>query len=171
MLGVEYKGTVPPYSILVIYMTYMYVQYKLWQITIIIMKTVILSWLQNDGNTGFSKDQLKGKKLSPTFWPDALVVFGAKLARDKTLGKARHLTIPQWFHWFLVAFFFRWGGWKSAISGTFSLSAISAGSENSETLSLTPRCRFRELGDSKLDSKRTQVPINALFTSWLLSNP
>ena len=25
--------------------------------------------------TGFSKDQLKGKQLSPTFWPDALVVF------------------------------------------------------------------------------------------------
>ena len=37
-------------------------------------KTVILSWLQNGG---FSKDQLKGKQLSPTFQPDALVVFRA----------------------------------------------------------------------------------------------
>ena len=29
------------------------------------MKTAILSWLQNDGNRGFSKDQLKGKQLLP----------------------------------------------------------------------------------------------------------
>ena len=43
------------------------------------MKTAILSWLQNDGNRGFSKDQLKGKQLSPTFRPDALVVFRAKV--------------------------------------------------------------------------------------------
>ena len=43
------------------------------------MKTVILSWLQNEGNRGFSKDQLKGKQLLPTFRPDALVVFRAKV--------------------------------------------------------------------------------------------
>ena len=43
------------------------------------MKTAILSWLQNDGNRGFSKDQLKGKQLSPTFQPDALVVFRGKV--------------------------------------------------------------------------------------------
>ena len=42
------------------------------------MKTVILSWLQNDGTKGFSKDQLKGKQLSPMFRPDALVIFRAK---------------------------------------------------------------------------------------------
>ena len=41
------------------------------------MKTVTLSWLQNDGTRGFSKDQLKGKQLSPMFRPDALVVFRA----------------------------------------------------------------------------------------------
>ena len=35
------------------------------------MKTVILSWLQNDGTRGFYKDQVKGKQLSPTFRPDA----------------------------------------------------------------------------------------------------
>ena len=43
------------------------------------MKTAILSWLQKDGNRGFSKDQLKGKQLSPMFRPDALVVFRAKV--------------------------------------------------------------------------------------------
>ena len=43
------------------------------------MKTAIFSWLQNDGNRGFSKDQLKGKQLLPTFQPDALVVFRAKV--------------------------------------------------------------------------------------------
>ena len=31
-----------------------------------------------DGSKGFSVDQLKGKQLSPTFRPDALVVFRAK---------------------------------------------------------------------------------------------
>ena len=35
------------------------------------LKTVILSWLQNDGTRGFSIDQLKGKQLSLTFWPAA----------------------------------------------------------------------------------------------------
>ena len=34
---------------------------------IMMLKTVILSWLQNDGTRGFSKDQLKGKQLSPMF--------------------------------------------------------------------------------------------------------
>ena len=43
------------------------------------MKTAILSWHQNDGNRGFSKDQLEGKQLSPTFRPGALVVFRAKV--------------------------------------------------------------------------------------------
>ena len=47
------------------------------QIVRINMKTAILSWLQNDG---FSKDQLKGKQLLPTFRPDALVVFRAKMS-------------------------------------------------------------------------------------------
>ena len=42
------------------------------------IETAILSWLQNDGNSGFSKDQLKGKQLPPMFRPDALVVFRAK---------------------------------------------------------------------------------------------
>ena len=42
------------------------------------METVFLSWLQDDGNRGFSKDQLKGKQLSPTFRPDPLVVFRGK---------------------------------------------------------------------------------------------
>ena len=42
------------------------------------LKTSILSWLQNDGSREFSVDQLKGKQLSPTFQPDALVVFRAK---------------------------------------------------------------------------------------------
>ena len=43
------------------------------------MKTAILSWLQNDGTRGFSKDQLKGKQLLLTFRPDALVVFRAEV--------------------------------------------------------------------------------------------
>ena len=43
------------------------------------MKTAIPSWLQNDGNRGFSKDLLKGKQLLPTFQPDPLVVFRAKV--------------------------------------------------------------------------------------------
>ena len=37
------------------------------------MKTAILSWLQNDGTGGFSVNQLKGKQLSLTFQPEALV--------------------------------------------------------------------------------------------------
>ena len=45
----------------------------------ITMKTAILSWLQNDGTRGFSKDQLKEKQLSLTFRPDTLVVFRAKV--------------------------------------------------------------------------------------------
>ena len=45
------------------------------------MKTVILSWLQNDGTREFSKDQLKGKQLSSTFRPDALAVFRAKVLK------------------------------------------------------------------------------------------
>ena len=48
------------------------------------MKTAILSWLQNDGTRGLSKDQLKRKQLSPTFRPDALVVFRAEV---KTLAR------------------------------------------------------------------------------------
>ena len=32
-----------------------------------------------DGTRGFSKDQLKGKQLLPTFLPDALVVFRANI--------------------------------------------------------------------------------------------
>ena len=32
-----------------------------------------------DETRGFSKDQLKGKQLSPTFQPDALVIFRAKV--------------------------------------------------------------------------------------------
>ena len=43
------------------------------------MKTAILSWLQNDGTRGFSKNQLKGKQLSLTFRPDVLVVFRAEV--------------------------------------------------------------------------------------------
>ena len=39
----------------------------------------------NEGNRGFSKDQLKGKQLSPTFQPDALVVFRAKVACSSRL--------------------------------------------------------------------------------------
>ena len=46
------------------------------------VKAVILSWLQNDGNRGFSKGQLKGKQLSLTFRPDALFVFRAKGPED-----------------------------------------------------------------------------------------
>ena len=42
------------------------------------MKTVVLSWLQNDGTMRFSVDQLKGKPLLPMFQPDALIVFRAK---------------------------------------------------------------------------------------------
>ena len=35
---------------------------------------------KDDGTRGFSKlDQLKGKQLLPMFWPDALVVFRAKV--------------------------------------------------------------------------------------------
>ena len=37
------------------------------------MKTAILSWLQNDGTRGFSKDQLKGRQLLFMFRPYALV--------------------------------------------------------------------------------------------------
>ena len=43
------------------------------------MKTAILSWLQNDGTRGFSKDQLKRKQLLPMFRQDALVIFRAKV--------------------------------------------------------------------------------------------
>ena len=46
--------------------------------TVHFLKTVILSWLQNDGTRRFSKDQLNRKQLSPIFRPDALVVFRAK---------------------------------------------------------------------------------------------
>ena len=46
-----------------------------------VMMTVILSWLQNDGTRGFSKDQLKRKQLSPTFPLDALVVFKAEVKK------------------------------------------------------------------------------------------
>ena len=49
----------------------------LWVQAPTVTKTVILSWLQNDGTRGFSKDQLRGKQLSLMFWPDALVVFRA----------------------------------------------------------------------------------------------
>ena len=42
------------------------------------MKTAIFNWLQNDGTSDFSKDQLKGKQLSSMNRPDALVVFRAK---------------------------------------------------------------------------------------------
>ena len=47
------------------------------RIIIVTLKTAFLSWLQNDGTRGFSKDQLEGKQLLSTFWPDALVVFRA----------------------------------------------------------------------------------------------
>ena len=43
------------------------------------LKIVILNWFQNDGTRGLSKDQLKRKQLSPTFQPNALVVFRAKM--------------------------------------------------------------------------------------------
>ena len=51
------------------------------------MKTAILSWLQNDGTRGFSVDQLKGKKLSLMFQPDALVVFRAKDQMTRASGR------------------------------------------------------------------------------------
>ena len=41
-----------------------------------LMKTTILSWLQNGW---FSKDQFRGKKVLPMFRPDTLVVFRRKL--------------------------------------------------------------------------------------------
>ena len=41
----------------------------------VILKTAILSWLQNDGTRGFSVDHHKEKQLSPTFRPGALVVY------------------------------------------------------------------------------------------------
>ena len=44
-----------------------------------LLKTAILSWLQNDGTRGLSVDQLKGKQLSLTIRPDPLVVFRAKV--------------------------------------------------------------------------------------------
>ena len=50
------------------------------------MKTAILSWLQNDGTREFSKDQLKGKQVSPMFRPDALIVFRAKVKMTKASG-------------------------------------------------------------------------------------
>ena len=62
---------------------------------IYMVKTAILSWLQNDGNRWFSKDQLyKGKQLSPTFRPDALVVFRVKvkLGAKIALLKGMHCT-------------------------------------------------------------------------------
>ena len=34
---------------------------------LLILKTVILSWLQNDGTRGFSVDQKEKKKLLPMF--------------------------------------------------------------------------------------------------------
>ena len=52
------------------------------------MKTVILSWPQNDETRGFSIDQLKGKQFSPMFQPDALVVFRAKV-RPEALETTR----------------------------------------------------------------------------------
>ena len=53
------------------------------------LKTVILSWLQNDGTREFSKDQLKGKQLLLTFWSDALVVFRAKVKTTLALKTTR----------------------------------------------------------------------------------
>ena len=38
-----------------------------------------LKYICIDGTRGFSKDQLKGKQLPPTFRPDALVIFRAKV--------------------------------------------------------------------------------------------
>ena len=49
------------------------------------MKTVILSWLQNDGTRRFSVDQLKGKPLLPMFQPDVLVIFRAKEVGERNL--------------------------------------------------------------------------------------
>ena len=51
--------------------------YNDWQIISFMMKSVILSWLQNDGSRRFSIDQLRKKQLLPTFQPDVLVVFSA----------------------------------------------------------------------------------------------
>ena len=56
------------------------------------LKTAILSWLQNDITRGFSKDQLKGKQLSPTFWPDALVIFRAKVEPWRWLEDFSHFS-------------------------------------------------------------------------------
>ena len=39
----------------------------------------------NDRSSGFCKDQLKGKQLLPTFSPDALVAFRAKVLKMKPL--------------------------------------------------------------------------------------
>ena len=51
------------------------------------VKTAILSWLQNDGTRGFSKDQLKGKQLSLMFQPDALVIFNLALKTTRASGQ------------------------------------------------------------------------------------
>ena len=42
---------------------------------------------KNDGTRGFSKDQLKGKQLLSTFWPDALVIFRAKVKTTRESGR------------------------------------------------------------------------------------
>ena len=60
--------------------------------------TAILSWFWNDGSGGgggrFSVDQLKGKKLSPMFRPDAVVVFRAKVEYLVIL-RASFIFIPE----------------------------------------------------------------------------
>ena len=45
------------------------------------MKTVIFSWLQNDGSKEFFVNQLNRKQLSSMFSPDAAVVFRATSAK------------------------------------------------------------------------------------------
>ena len=44
------------------FMTLCLLSFFMYDNPIFILKTAILSWLQNDGTRGFSKDQLKGKQ-------------------------------------------------------------------------------------------------------------
>ena len=61
-----------------------------------LLKTAILSWLQNDGTRGFSIDQLKGKQLLLTFQPgDGKEDWKIAL---KTIGNPVEMSVKVVFH-------------------------------------------------------------------------
>ena len=49
--------------------------------------------LLDDGTRGFSKNQLKGKQLTPTFQPDDLVIFKAKMKLGVKIALLKGCTV------------------------------------------------------------------------------